>query len=289
MKTSNLIKTAITVVVVEAALCVIAAGTVQAEQCQLIPKSDSTSIESFEPGQLLDSGKFPQVDAALQKLYQKGISSEGNDLLTLRVVNDILIGKEQNLIRMWVDQYPKSFFAQFSAGVFYVNQAALARGSNTISKTSKNQLTNMSDLDKKAANYLQKAMQLDPRSALPQSVMLIIAAHEGQAVGKNTEQWLQSANQVNPKNLAARVQAITFLSPRWGGSFDQLNQIVQQAKKTLSSQEIRYLEYNVILAQANHEEVINKNKSAAYALYQRAKGMCENSQTAQDGMVRTYQ
>lgn len=276
--------------VVVVALAILAVRTAHAEQCPLIP-GGTASWDGNQASELLRDGQFSQVEATLEKQHQKNLASEGEDLLTLRNVTELLqlSDQEENLVRMWADQRPQSFFAQFSAGVFYANRASDARGQHFISQTSSSQLTDMRKLDKTATAYLQKAMQLDPRSALPQGILLNIAAMEGQAAGKSAEQWLQAANQVDPKNLAARIQAANHLSPRWGGSFELLDQMVQQAEKSLPAQSAYYLRYNVVLAKASHEEVITGNKSQAQALYKSAKSMCENSSVARDGIIRTYQ
>jgi tetratricopeptide (TPR) repeat protein len=297
---SNSIKITIAAV----ALSILAIGNVYATQCSVIPPDNDTSIndldrnnkkavtarEYYETWTLLRDAQFPKVEAILEKRHQKNLASDGGDTLTLRNLSNMIGNSDTGtLVRMWTDQYPQSFFAQLTAGLFYQQQAGNARGSQTISKTSGNQLSEMSKRDEKAIAYLKKAMQLDPHSALPQSILLGIAAREGQAAGKTAEEWLQAANQADPKNLAARIQATNFLSPRWGGSFELLDQMVQQAKKSLSAQGIRYLEYAVMIAKANHEEVITKNKSEAQALYKRAKEICENSGVAQEAIIRTYQ
>ena len=135
---------------------------------------------------------------------------------------------------------------------------------------------------------MQKAMALDARSALPQAVMFGVAAGSGQAGGRSTAQWLAAANQADPKNLAARVQAVNYLSPRWGGSFEQLDEMTAQAASVLTPAAAHYLKYNVVLARASHAEVIEKDTPAAQALYKQAQGMCANSSVAREGAVRTY-
>jgi len=295
MKISNLIKTAMVVVVVEAALCMVAAGNAQAEQCQLVTiiNSHATTVKQFESRKLFESAQFSQLESTLEKRYRESLNSDGGDFLMLHDMNNMVQGNTDTdtdkLINMWINQYPQSFFAQLSAGIFYINQAATARGVQFISETSEKQLTKMNEINSKAIDYVQKAMQLNPRSALPHSLMIDIAGVEGQAVGKNVEEWLKIANQVDPKNLSARTQAIDYLSPRWGGSFELLDQMVQQSKKLLSPQSVRYLEFSVIMGKANHEEIITQDNTKAYKLYKQAKGICENSESAQKGILRTSQ
>ena len=286
MKSSNLIKTSMTVIAVIA----LSVGNAHAEKCPLVP-DEAFSLDNIETAELLEDGQFAKAEAALEKQHRKNLASEGGDLLTVRDMVELrqLGLQDENLIRMRADQRPKSFFAQYNAGLFYFNQAGAARGSQTISQTHSSQLENMSKLNKTSIDYLQKAMKLDPRSALPHALLIGIAAREKQAAGKTAEQWLQTANQVDPKNLAARIQAVGFMDPRWGGSFELLDKMVEQARKPLSAQTAHYLQYNLVLAKAEHEEVVTGNKAKAHELYKKGKGMCENSTAAQKGIVRTYQ
>jgi hypothetical protein len=288
MKPFNTIKTTVSAFTLATA-GLLAVGSVQAASCPLVP-SDTASMEGFETGQLLKDGKFEQVEARLEKRHRKNLSSDGGDLLTLRDVYELLqiSMRNENLVRMWADQRPQSFFSQFTAGIFYADQASFALGGRPMSQVGKSVLAQAQKFDQTAVGHLQKAMQLDARSALPHSLMLGIAARERQAGGKTPEQWLQAANQADPKNLAARINATIYLSPRWGGSFELLDQMTQQARKSLSSGGAHYLEYNVVLAKASHEEVIANNKPQAQTLYKRAKEMCDNSEKAQEGIVRTY-
>jgi hypothetical protein len=291
MKQPNAIKTAMPAVILALAGLMVA-GNVQAKTCPLVPDG-RTSMQGFETAQLLRNGKFAQLEAALEKQHRKNLSADGGDLLTLRNIDELLkmglqAPQDENLLSMWAAERPQSFFGQLVAGVYYADRGGNALGGQPMSRVRSNVLKEAKQLDETATAHLQKAMQLDARSALPQSLMLGIAARARQAGGKSTEEWLQAANQADPKNLAARINATRFLSPRWGGSFELLDQMVQQAKKSLSAADAHYLEYNVLIAKASHEEVIAKNTPQAQALYTQAKEMCENSEFAQEGVIRTY-
>ena len=43
------------------------------------------------------------------------------------------------------------------------------------------------------------------------------------------------------------------------------------------------------MGKANHEEIITQDNTKAYKLYKQAKGICENSESAQKGILRTSQ
>lgn len=273
-----------------AILCFSAATAVYAAQCPLVPDGRAT-LEESERADLLGELKFEELDKEMAKQHKKNLASDGKDLLTLRDLLGLqqLSMQEEKLMRMWAEQRPKSFFAQLNAGIFYGNKAFGARGDGPASGVSNSQWANVKKLSATAQSYLQQAMALDARSALPQTMMIGLAAMESQAGGRTAVQWLQAADQADPRNMAARVNAINYLSPRWGGSFETLDQMVSQAGKSLPAGGAHYLQYNLVLAKASHHETMEKDRSKAQAFYKQAKGMCENSEVARSGMVRTYQ
>lgn len=290
MKISKVIKTAVMALIVESACCVVAAANAQPGQCPLASDTNRYA-EHFEASQMLMEGQFQQAEAMLEKLHHRNLASGGGDLLTSRNLYDLLtlIPQTEYWVRRWADRQQQSFFAQLGAGVFYTKQAGRARGSNFSSETSRSQFAEMRKIDAIAISYLQKAMRLEPRSALPQSIMIAIAARENMAAGRNAHQWLQAAIQADPGTMAARVDATTFLTPRWIGTFGLLDQMVLRAKESLAVENAHYLEFLVTLEKARHEEDIVKNKSGAHVLYKRAKEMCMNAVEAQKGVNRTYQ
>lgn len=265
-------------------------GTAHAASCALVPSGQAT-LEDTQRADLLREFKFAELDNEIGRLHKKNIASDGTDLLTLRNLVSLqqMSGQEENLVRMWADERPQSFFAQLNAGIFYANRAFGARGVGAASQVSGGQWTQARALGGKALPYLQKAMALDPKSALPQSAMMGLAVLDGKSSERSPEQWLQAANQTDPKNLAARINAVNYLSPRWGGSFELLDHMVEQAGKSLSVAGSHYLRYNVVLAKASHNEVIEKDKAKAQAFYKQARSMCDNSEAAREGMTRTYQ
>lgn len=263
-------------------------GHAHAAQCPLIP-AGIPATEIFQASKLLQDGKFSEVDAILVKLHKNNLTSEGGDLLTSRHIDALvnLSEEKEELLRRWFDEQPQSFFSQLSAGIFFVIQASKARGTKFASETSQEQFKKMAEINLVAMDYLQKAMLLDASSALPHSIILGIAARQNFAAQKTPTQWLFAALQTDPNSLAARVNAMTYFSPRWGGSFEFLEQIVLQSEKSLSAQSVHYLRYNIVMEKAIHEEVVTKNKPQANELYKQALGMCENSTLAREGIERT--
>lgn len=197
-------------------------------------------------------------------------------------------GREEKLTKMWAAESPTSFFAQFNAGMFYANKAFAARGSRATANVKSSQWTDANKISAVAQAYLQKAIKLDPRSALPQSTFISLAAMLNEVEGKTPEQWLRIAEQVDPKGMAASISAINYLSPRWGGSYEFLDSFIAQKGKSVSKASGYYLQYNLVLNKAIHYEVIKKDAVKAQALFKQAHAMCDNSETAREGILRTY-
>lgn len=260
-----------------------------AANCSLIPE-DSATIEDFERAELLDGFKFEELDKVLSKQHRKNLKSEGGDLLTLRdlVALQQMASHKEKLSIMWADKSPTSFFAQFNAGMFYANKAFAARGTRATTNVKNQQWVEAKKISSVAQAYLQKAMELDPKSALPHSTFMSLAAMLNQVEGKTAEQWLDIAERVDPKGMAAPISAINYLSPRWGGSYEFLDSFTDQKGKFVSKASVHYLRYNIVLNKASHYEVIEKDKTKAQNLFKQAHSMCDNSEKAREGILRTY-
>ncbi len=264
-------------------------STVANGECALIPAGVATS-DGSRRAELLNAFKFAQLEDELTKLHKKNMSSEGGDLLTLRDLDDLQhqASRSENIVRMWIDQRPTSFFAQLFAGMFYEDKAQSARGHGYAASVRPEQLQSMKKYSEQANAHLQKAISLDPKSALPHAFLIVLSGRGEPVGGRTALQWQEAANQVDPKNMAARIQSMNYLSPRWSGSFEILDKVAADADKSLSSATGHYLKYNVVMAKASHYEVIEKDKAKALALYKQAQEMCSNSETARAGMLRVY-
>src|SRR5256885_3086197 len=96
-----------------ATLSLSAATATYAAQCPLIPDGNAT-LEESERAALLSEFKFEALDKELARKHKKNLSSSGGDLLTMRDMLGLqqLSLQEENVMRMWADQQPKSFFAR---------------------------------------------------------------------------------------------------------------------------------------------------------------------------------
>jgi hypothetical protein len=209
----------------------------------------------------------------------------------LFIVRDIaelltMVHGEEGMLVDWVEKNPNSFFANLANGSYHANRASNSRGTNFASKTTASQFSAMKEEHLIAEKYLNAALKLKPNSALPYGGLIAIAAN--QSGNASVDKLFKAALQADPKNLSARVTATSYLSPRWGGSLEQLDGILAEATAAkLPEPHLYYLKYNATVEKASHYEVIAKDKKTAYMNYKEALAMCSNSSGAPSGMART--
>ena len=273
-----------------AALLALSSGSAAAKEpagCELV-YSGTATMEGSNRAKYLKVGDYQKLDADLEKQWAEHKKGRRSDLMITRDLYELLqmSGRDLSLFQEWAESSPGSFFANLAYGSHLMEKANEARGNEAASRTSKRQLAAMHEIQQRALRYVEAARKLKPDSALPYvDIMVMAATREGSAAVATV---LQTANKVDPKNLSARVAAMDYLEPRWGGSFDLVEGVVTEAQQArLPEGQINYLRYNLVMTKAGHFESIARDKPAARQLYREALRMCGNSEGAESGIGRT--
>lgn len=88
--------------------------------------------------------------------------------------------------------------------------------------------------------------------------------------------------------MASPISAINYLSSRWGGVYEFLDDFTAQKVKVVFKASAHYFSYNLVLNKVIHYEMVEKDKVKAQALFKQAHGMYDKSLAARDGILRTY-
>jgi TPR repeat protein len=159
----------------------------------------------------------------------------------------------------------------------------MRRGNNWSNNTSEGQFKAMEQEFAQAVPYANAAMALNPRSALPHTVLQVIAS--AQFDYKSVQAILAEALRADPKTMAARAIAITRLAPKWGGNFETIQDVVQgAAKANLPDDQINYLVYSAFSERGGQFWMDKDYEKAAFS-YGRAVKLCANSSHAVNGYV----
>lgn len=181
---------------------------------------------------LFDSRQFGQLEKRLAELRIFGRDKYCSDR-PLMLGFEALIDSapsEGKAYSAWIETFPKSAFAYTARGMHWDARADIARGDGYISKTSAAQIDVMHRLNATAATDFRKALALDPTLSLPAMGLIRQARHTGGVLTA-----IQKFSPMFPGSYAVHSIAISALTPRWGGSPEQMLRVANVTAANLRS------------------------------------------------------
>lgn len=133
----------------------------------------------------------------------------------------------------WVDT-TGSAIAYLARGMYLTTAAFEARGTQYAAQTSSAQFAEQTRLALKARRDLERALAMN-NQFLP-AYSALIHLDSARSVQADKRQLLADAISVAPGTLQVREAYMTSLLPRWGGSYRQMERLIEQS--------MRYLEHN---------------------------------------------
>jgi tetratricopeptide (TPR) repeat protein len=175
-----------------------------------------------EPG---GPGKLDHEYAAILEAHFKDPSRRE---ALFHAFDDFGTEEGQKLAASWYEKAPRSVFAQAAKGHADMAAAWKARGGKYMEDTSDDQIDAMEGWVKEAVPLLVAALKAEPRLS-PACVDLMSA---GQIASQPGFMAKVTAHCVEADPLSWHVQAqwLADLDPRWGGSFDEMDKVIEQIK-----------------------------------------------------------
>ncbi|WP_430391803.1 DUF4034 domain-containing protein [Dyella sp. 20L07] len=197
----------------------------------------------------------PDARSRLDLSYQRAIKSDFKDL--------------RPLFDAWKQASPKSAFAYAASGYLYVQEALNERGEDYASKTATVRLQKMHTQLAFAEADLYQAIALNPR-VTPAYAALI----QGSNIGEShdyAEHAIDQALSVDPNNFSIYESAMQTQEPRWGGSLESMQSLVDKALGNVKENPLLgVFQKEVAFYQINRCECSDKQQVAAYtALFSR--------------------
>lgn len=223
----------------------------------------------------LRNKQFAAVEDELNdklKRYENGAYS---DLTLLQELMSAADGDSalEPLLAQWAAEKPRSFFAHLLKGAHHYSVGYKKRGGGFTSATSAAQFAAMKAENVKALPEYKLAMNLRPNSGLVYAGLIQIAAADYGA--EAVRGLLAKSIALDPKNMAARRQAISFLTPKWGGSVEDQDDILKQAQRSqLGDKKIRSIQYWIETTKADHFRVVSKELPKAIVAWRKAAQIC---------------
>jgi tetratricopeptide (TPR) repeat protein len=181
-------------------------------------------------GELLKNNEIRGIEAALtgvQARFESGQATEIELRDTFRPFYNLDRVSAKNLIA-WADSSPNSYVAHLALGIYYKRRGTDARGEKYLAETPDRDIARMAGFYEQAAKELRASMQLTQKPYLSIFHLLTISMQFGDR--ETSLALLRQANELLPSNSLVRNRYAVSLTPRWGGSYEQLGAFISATK-----------------------------------------------------------
>lgn len=193
--------------------------------------SPSKYPDKLELLSLLNKQDFKKLDAVLMSHQAKYEKDRSNEKM-VRFVFSTFGNSDPSLEKLldnWVAEFPDSYAANLSRGIYLYNVGFEYRGYKYISKTKDEQVDKMQSYLEKSSIDLIKATELTPLPTSAYSYLMDIARTTSSK--RASQNLLNKALSVNPTSFYIRATHLHTLQPKWGGSLEAMAEFIADTKK----------------------------------------------------------
>lgn len=179
----------------------------------MLRRNDVTALETFL-GRIqarFEDGSLSEID--LRNAYRPFYTLDAN---------------AANNLRRWAAHSPKSYPAHLALGIYLKKLGRAARGGDFVQMTAEEKLAQMKHYFGLAESELRRSLPLTAKPYLSVFHLMDISTYEGDRPW--SKELLLQANRLLPANSLARGRYVTSLMPRWGGSYEEVDAFIKDAK-----------------------------------------------------------
>ena len=259
-----------------------------ARPCDDMSAFEETAIPKLEMLKLLRERKFKEIQGEFKVLYQCVVGNGVREMSVYELLNFVESGDPvfEPLLNEWVRSSPDSVWPLLVRGKYWKALGWKKRGNKFVGETTPEQFESLDAELQKAAQDLEQAIKIDATN------VMTFATYLGAAKASNgrrtARELLKMANKIAPKNFVTRFVAMDALSPRWGGSFEEMDAIVEGAKSAdMNKLDITRLNYLLEREKGSHYQRVEKNTALALEHYALAVKICDG-RGAWNSIVKTH-
>ncbi len=178
----------------------------------------------------LREGRSDRVERQLNALQQR-FESGTADEVELRDAYRVFYALDEAqlaTLRRWAAQSPASYPARLALGIHYRRASSDARGGQYIRDTPEDDLRRARRLAADAAAELDASMRLTAKPYLSLFHRMEIDGTFGSHGDLQRDERL--AAKMLPGNYLARMRFVNFTTPRWGGSYAEVDAFIARAR-----------------------------------------------------------
>lgn len=190
----------------------------------------SAHAEDIQPLAWLKSGNYRALDeyySRQQRDYEAGKESDQDLYRSFRRLYEDSLDNAGHFDR-WVEVYPKSYAALLARGAYQYRMAWAVRGDNYLQDTPSAQIDSMMNWLRRARPDLTASLQLTAKPYLSALYLLNAATLQGTAAER--QRWYTLGSTLDPANSLVRYRYMFSLRPRWGGSYEQMQEFLRQCE-----------------------------------------------------------
>ncbi|MES2299242.1 MAG: hypothetical protein V4582_19535 [Pseudomonadota bacterium] len=190
----------------------------------------SPGVLADTPAHLLKTNQVAQLAgdlASVQQRFEKGELTEFDLRNAFRFFYDLDEISARNLTS-WASAEPTSYVAHLALGIYFKRRGMDARGDKDIAGTSQGALDQMKAFHKKAGEELRASLAMTRKPYLSTFHLLTVSLQLGDQ--DTSFEMVHRANQILPDNSLVRNRYAFSLTPRWGGSYAQLDKFIADTK-----------------------------------------------------------
>jgi hypothetical protein len=190
-----------------------------------------TSHAQPGPLGLLKSRKYAELEAYysnVQKRYETGALNDEQLYTEFRALYEDAAANER-YFTAWAKLFPQSYPARLARGAYYYRMAWFVRGEKLISETPPDQIQEMQRYAALARPDLLASFEMTHKPYLTALYMLNLTILVGPL--EERQKWFEIGTQMDPENLFVRQRWMFSLQPRWGGSYEQMNEFLADCKR----------------------------------------------------------
>jgi hypothetical protein len=170
---------------------------------------------------LVETGHYSDAEKIIQDLQDKVLVDHLWEEVYQNALDGISYENKFSLssLNKWVLQ-SGSAIAYLARGAYCVTEGINARGTRLAKDTTQEQFAREEELHASGINDLHKALALDPQ-LFPAYTFLLMTVGSANDTSKD---WMEKASKIAPGGYYFRYQYLRSLMPKWGGSYEEMNQ-----------------------------------------------------------------
>lgn len=205
---------------------------------QLPPVADGQSAREVLDGPgvraLLRAHETARLEALAERLWREQETQGAHDEL----VDDLTLAfqvPDPRLARpldQWVEERPDSALAHLARAAFWMGVGTELRGGAFVHLTAEGKLEELDEALDRARPDARRAAELAPRATAPHELLLELAKFDGDRAAVRREG--RAAIDGCPSCMTVRVHLMRALAPRWGGSVEEMQALVDDSPVKLN-------------------------------------------------------